>query len=110
MKSVLKIEEIEKFIAEPGFRLVYFASESCSVCKSMRQEVENRYRDRQEIELRLVMIEDVPEARGQYQVFAAPTIHVYFDGQRVYEAGRFLRLEELDQMMKRIIEIKNREA
>jgi thioredoxin-like negative regulator of GroEL len=110
MKPLLKIEEIEKFIAESGFRLVYFASESCSVCKSMRQEVATHYQDQAEMDLRLVMIEDVPEARGHYQVFAAPTIHVYFDGQRVYEAGRFLRLEKLDQMIERIIEINKQDA
>jgi thioredoxin-like negative regulator of GroEL len=109
MKPLLRIEEIQKFTAESGFRLVYFASEACSVCKSMRLEVEARYQERAEMDLGVVMIEDVPEARGHYQVFAAPTIHVYFDGQRVYEAGRFLRLEELDQIMERIEQI-NREA
>ncbi len=105
MKSLLEMQEIEKFIAESGFRLVYFASEACSVCQSMRQEVQARYQEQKNMDVGLVMIEEVPEARGRYQVFAAPTIHVYFNGQRVYEASRFLRLEELDQMMERIEEI-----
>lgn len=105
MKSFLQMEEIENFIAEPGFRLVYFASEACSVCQTMRQEVKAKYQGRKNMALGLVMIEEVPEARGRYQVFAAPTIHVYFDGQRIYEASRFLQLKELDQTMERIEEI-----
>ncbi len=102
MKPLGRKIEIEQFIQESGFRLVYFASESCSVCKRMREEVTERYALKSNMDLGLVMIEEVPDARGAYQVFAAPTIHVYYQGQRIYEAGRFLRLEDLDALMDRI--------
>jgi|GEM_PF-2841329 len=105
MKPLLSNHDIEQFLQGPDFRLVYFASETCSVCKHMREEVSDKYGDKENIDLGLVMIDDVPEARGAYQVFSAPTMHVYFDEQRIYEASRFLQLEELDSIMKRIEEL-----
>lgn len=105
MKPLQTNDQIEKFIREEGFRLVYFASENCSVCKHMREEVVEKYGDVENFDSGLVMIEEVAEARGLYQVFAAPTIHVYYQGQRIYEASRFLHLEKLDAMMKRIQEL-----
>lgn len=105
MKPLLSNHEIEEFLQGPDFRLVYFASETCSVCKHMREEVSEKYGHKENMDLGLVMIDDIPEARGAYQVFSAPTIQVYFVGQQIYEASRFLRLEELDSIMKRIEEL-----
>lgn len=47
---------------------------------------------------------DVPEVRGQFQVFTAPTIILFFKGKEYHRQARIIDFNELEYRIKQIID------
>ena len=86
---------------EPAL-LVYFSTEVCNVCKVLKPKVaELIAAEFPKIKLVYIQSDKFPEIAAQNQIFAAPTIVVYFDGREYIRKSRNIGISELQQEIER---------
>lgn len=94
-------EFIELKESEPAL-LGYFSTESCNVCKVLKPKVAELIQSEfPKIKLVYVKSDILPEIAAQNQVFAAPTILVFFEGREYIRKSRNIVIGELHQEIQR---------
>lgn len=104
-----EIESTEEFLKlkenKPAL-LAYFSTASCNVCKVLKPKVgELVFRDFPQIVLCYVRTDVLPELAGMNQVFAVPTILVFFEGREYIRKSRNIGIDELRQEIERPYEM-----
>lgn len=94
-----EIQSLEEFNLlkqkEPAL-LGYFSTETCNVCKVLKPKVAELIQEEfPKVKLAYVKSDILPEVAGQHQVFAAPTILVFFDGRETIRKSRNIGIDEL---------------
>ncbi|RIJ49160.1 thioredoxin [Maribellus luteus] len=103
--EVKSLEEFNQLKKEAAL-LAYFSTEACSVCKVLKPKVEAMVSaEFPEIKLAYVKSEVLPEVAAQNQVFAAPTILVFFDGREYIRKSRNVGVSELQEAIARPYEL-----
>lgn len=94
--SFLKIKE-----KEPAL-LAYFSTEACNVCKVLKPKVaELIYSEFPKIKIVYIQTDKLPEIAAQNQVFAVPTILVFFEGREYIRKSRNIGISELEREIDR---------
>ncbi len=96
------IDEFSKFIRENEGAVIYFSTPTCNVCKVLKpklvQILSNKFPS---MSFAFVNAEESQELAAQNQVFTAPTILFYLDGNEFIRKSRNVNLtlltEELDR-------------
>lgn len=99
------INSYEEFLIlkekEPAL-LAYFSTEACNVCKVLKPKVgELIEKGFPKIKTVYVQTDKIPEAAAQNQVFAVPTILVFFEGREYIRKSRNIGIGELQQEIDR---------
>jgi thiol-disulfide isomerase/thioredoxin len=82
--------------------LTYFSTETCNVCKVLKPKIAELVQNYfPEIKLFYINSEKLPELAAQNQIFAAPTILVFFEGREFIRKSRNFGIDELRQEMER---------
>jgi thioredoxin-like negative regulator of GroEL len=82
--------------------LVYFSSESCHVCKTLKPKVNELLQQRFPHMLALyVDIEKSPVISGQHRVFSIPTLLVYFQGKEHLRVSRNISIHQLEKAIEK---------
>jgi thioredoxin-like negative regulator of GroEL len=93
IKSLNEFNQIKQ--EEPAV-LAYFSTDACNVCKVLKPKVDELIQSEfPKLKLVYVKSDVLPEVAGQHQVFAAPTILVFFDGREYIRKSRNIGIEEL---------------
>ena len=103
-----EVKSLDEFnqLKEEAALLAYFSTEACSVCKVLKPKVEAMISGKfPEIKLAYVKSEVLPEVAAQNQVFAAPTILVFFDGREYIRKSRNVGVSELQEAIARPYEL-----
>jgi len=88
-KEFLKIKEEQAVLA-------YFSTESCNVCKVLKPKIaELIQNDFSEIKIYYINSDKLPEVAAQNQIFAAPTILVFFGGREYIRKSRNIGIDQL---------------
>jgi thioredoxin-like negative regulator of GroEL len=95
----IEIQSFEEFLnlkdSEPAV-LAYFSTETCNVCKVLKPKVEELIiTEFPKVKLIYIKSDKLPEVAAQNQVFAAPTIVVYFEGREYIRKSRNIGIGEL---------------
>lgn len=95
----LTIKSYEEFLKlkekEPAL-LAYFSTETCNVCKVLKPKVVELIEGGfPKIKTVYVQTDKIPEAAAQNQVFAVPTILVFFEGREYIRKSRNIGIDEL---------------
>jgi thioredoxin 1 len=86
---------------EPAL-LIYFSTDYCHVCKTLRPKIESLIKEEFPlIKAVYVNSEKYPEIAGQHRVFTAPVILVFFEGRETIRKNRNIGLNELRQELQR---------
>lgn len=102
MQNITSYPELLAFIDDNDSVLLYFSTEACNVCKVLKPKIQKLLSERfAKIQMAYVDTEKVPEASGQFSVFAAPTLVVFFDQREFIRRSRNLGIEELAQQIER---------
>lgn len=102
MESIYKLRELEEIIAREKGVLVYFSSDSCSVCKVLKPKVEELLRDQfPKMKVRYVNTELSPLISGQFRVFTIPTLLICFEGKEQVRFSRNISLHQLEDALSR---------
>lgn len=102
---IIEIQSFNEFIKmkenEPAL-LGYFSTNACNVCKVLKPKVVELLQT-QFPKMKMVYIKSdvLPEVAAQYQVFAAPTILVFFEGREYIRRSRNIGIGELQREIER---------
>ncbi|MGP4077899.1 thioredoxin family protein [Halobacillus sp. K22] len=99
MNSLHSLESIQSFIDRERLSLVYISQPNCSVCHSLKPQVEELLEEYPGISSIHVDASEVPEAAGQFSVFSVPAVLVFSEGKELFRKARFVPLGELNQQL-----------
>ncbi|NLP45880.1 MAG: thioredoxin family protein [Epulopiscium sp.] len=83
--------------------LFYFTSKTCPVCHVLLPRVEKLVSIYPKISAIHIDIEKIPKAQGEFMVFSAPTVLIFWEGKEIFRQSRFIRLEEVEECIKKYI-------
>jgi len=102
MEAIYHLQELEEVIDREKALLLYFSSDTCSVCKVLKPKVSDLLRDQfPHMKLRYVNTELSPVISGQFRVFTIPTILIYFEGKELFRFSRNIHLQQLEESLSR---------
>ncbi len=101
-KNIYSLEAIEDAIATDSAALFYFSTENCNVCKVLRPKLAELLSEEFPlIRLYYIGIEVLPLIAGQFRIFAAPTLLVFFEGREHLRKSRNVSVRELSDEIRR---------
>ena len=81
---------------------VYFSTPHCGVCEALRPKVEALFIEKfPEVKFLHIKIENSPEISGEFGVFSAPTLLVFFEGKEFLRKVRLMGIQELQDKIER---------
>jgi thioredoxin-like negative regulator of GroEL len=102
MEGIYNLQELEGFIAHEKGVLIYFSSDSCSVCKVLKPKVAGLLQDSFPLmKLRYVNTELSPLISGQFRIFTIPTIVICFEGKEQFRFSRNISIHQLEESLSR---------
>jgi len=100
--EIQSFEEFLKLKEEETALLAYFSTEACNVCKVLKPKVAELIQTEfPEIKLIYVKSDKLAEVAAQNQVFAAPTLIIYFEGREYIRKSRNIGINELQKEIQR---------
>lgn len=102
MEAVYNLQELQDRITTEKGILLYFSSESCSVCKVLRPKVKELLQARfPHLTSYYIDIERSPMISGQFRIFTIPTILIFFDGKEQTRYSRNISMPQLEDSISR---------
>jgi thioredoxin 1 len=102
MEGIYDLNEVQELIAGEKGILLYFSSDSCSVCKVLKPKVNELLQEEfPNIQVRYVNTELSPLISGQFRVFTIPTILIFFEGREQARFSRNISLQQLHEALSR---------
>ena len=102
MEGIYNMEALQDSINSSQGILLYFSSESCSVCKVLRPKVSELLRHKfPRMHSLYVDIEKSPVIAGQFRVFTIPTLLIYFEGKEQVRFSRNIGMHQLEEAIDR---------
>lgn len=97
MELVNSETEMDELKKRHDMILVYFGSETCSVCRDMKPKIDRMIEKYPQIKVVSVDVQKMTELSASYRVFTAPAIILFIQGKEtIREAGiiSIVRLED----------------
>lgn len=105
MNKVNSIEEVNKLKNNNDMLLVYFGSNSCSVCNAMMPKIEKMLEKYPSIQAIKIETESSIELSATYNVFTIPVIILFIEGKETIREARIISLINLEQKISRYYEL-----
>lgn len=103
-QNLTSLEEVNTFVENNELAFLYFTTPTCSVCHGLQPQIEKILEQYPEIRAAHIDSTVVPEAAGQYSVFAAPVLLLFVDGKEYIREARIVHTEQLNAQFSRIYE------
>lgn len=98
----MDVEEIKNIIETEAAVGVYFSSPNCGVCHALKPKVEELFSNEfPAIKFVHIEIDKSPGISGEYGVFSAPTLLVFFEGKEFLRKVRLMGIQELQEKIER---------
>ena len=89
-------EQVSDFIEKESAVLLYFYSDSCAPCLSLRPKVVELICDSfPEIKIAFINGENAPEIPAKYTAFSFPTLLVFFEGKEYIRESKYVAIPQL---------------
>lgn len=84
-------------------KVLYFTSPGCGVCVDLLPKVEHLVQEEfPKMQFERIDISESPKAAADHQVFAAPTVLVFFEGKETHRFVRNLALPDFESKLRRL--------
>jgi thiol-disulfide isomerase/thioredoxin len=94
--------DLDKEIGENDALLVYFSHDECNVCKVLKPKVKELLQDCfPGMKFVYVNVHKQPDEAASKQVFAVPTLLIFFEQKEYFRFGRNISLRELEDAISR---------
>lgn len=95
-------EELDKVIAENTAVIVYFYSDKCAPCVSLRPKVLDLVEKKfPKMKLVFVNSEKTPIMPAKYNAFSSPTLIVFFEGKEHRRESKYISISQLSDVIER---------
>jgi len=95
-------EEISELISSEAAAIIYFYSDNCAPCISLRPKVQQLVDDNYpEIKLAFVNSEKYPLLPAEHNIFANPTLLLFFDGREYRRESKYISIPQLSEAIER---------
>ena len=106
MQAVTTLTSLQERIASTEQLLVYVSHPGCSVCHSLKPQVEEMLTDFPDIEVIAVDSDEVPDIAGAYSIFTVPVVLFFLEGKEMLRRARFVPIGELAHQLERLQELR----
>ena len=97
MEGIYNLELLEQKISDLKGLLLYFSSDTCSVCKVLKPKVASLMQELfPHMQVYYIDTEKSPVLSGQHRIFTIPTILVFFEGKEHMRLSRSISLYQLE--------------
>jgi len=98
----MNIEQLNEQIKSNDALLIYFSGTSCGVCKVLKPKITKAFNENYpKIKQIEINIEDNLELSRQFNIFAMPSILIFFDGSEFVRKERNISVDGLIGQVKR---------
>ena len=102
MNNISNLDELVQIVLHETAVIIYFYNDDCPPCISLRPKVEGLVKSTfQKMKLVWVNSKNHPEIPAQYNVFANPTILIFFEGKEFRRFSKYVSISELEQAIER---------
>ncbi len=102
MEEVIELTNLQQILGNELGVIAYFYNDDCPPCLSLRPKVEKLV-DENFSKMKVVWInsKNTPEIPAGYQIFANPTILLFFDGKETRRFSKYVSIIELEDSIER---------
>lgn len=86
------------------YLVAYLSLPECKVCKVLKPRVRQVVSEIKLFEFVYINLKEHPIIRGQYLVFAVPTIIILHRGKEIHRFSRFISIDQIEKLLKKISE------
>ncbi|WP_411349122.1 thioredoxin family protein [Paenibacillus sp. WLX2291] len=101
MQSFNCAAQIDQLLQSSLLTIMLFKTKHCSVCEAVQPQLVTHLQQYPHIGSGYLYMEDAPELASAYMIFTSPVVLLFYEGEEVYRAARFIRFAELDQQLQR---------
>ena len=105
MEHLTTIQDIEQTLKNNHLCLFYIKAPDCGVCNVMLDKVERLADSHTSLCSFYTDIREEPLIAGRFLVYSGPTVLLLMEGKEIYRASQFINLEELEQIIKKYLNI-----
>ena len=98
-------DSISKFIKENKLSMLYFSSNSCSVCAGLLPKIEELMKKYNKIASAKVEIDKLQLVAGEYSIFTLPAVIIFIEGKEIIREARFISIIELEEKIQRFYDL-----
>lgn len=99
-------EELDKLVNSTEALLVYFFSDHCAPCRSLRPKLEEfMAREFPKMKMAYIDAEDHPPLAARFNAFALPVLIFFFEGKEFLRFSKYVSLSELNESIGRIYQL-----
>lgn len=106
MKAVTTLAALQARIEGTDQLLVYVSHPGCSVCHSLKPQVEAMLTEFPNVESIAIDSDEVPDIAGAYSIFTVPVVMFFLDGKEMFRRARFVPIGELTHQLERLQEMR----
>lgn len=102
MSNISHLDELVQIVQQETAVVIYFYNDDCPPCISLRPKVEDLISNAfQKMKLVWVNSKNHPKIPAHYNVFANPTILIFFEGKEFKRFSKYVSISELEQAIAR---------
>jgi thioredoxin 1 len=102
METPLSLTTVIESIKDSQALLIYFYSDQCAPCISLRPKVEQLLKeDYPEMKLQLINSQHFPEITASFSVFAFPSLILFFEGREQQRFSKYVSIQQLHETIGR---------
>ena len=99
------IENIRDFIINEQVALLYLTTKDCNVCKVLKPKIQDVCSEFELVRDKYIDLDNLPELKGEFSVFAAPTMILFIEGKETLRFSRNIDLLDFELKLKRYCEL-----
>lgn len=101
MENINTKVELDNIIENNDMVLVYFGSDNCNVCLSLRPKTKELLKKYPSIKTVMINIDNHLELSSHYGIFTIPVIILFIQGKETIREARIISLDKLDEKISR---------
>ena len=98
MEKITHIDQYREFLNANRFCGVYYSSEQCGVCNTMKPRVFSVYRE-MGMPIKEISLNQFRELAGQQLILKSPTVVLYESGKEIMRDSGFIDLNKISRKL-----------
>lgn len=99
--NLSSVSEIEHFIKDNEFCLLYFSKQNCSVCHGLLPQVQSILERYPQIKFGHIDTDEVQQVASMFSIFTVPVILCFIEGKEVIREARIVHLDIFEEKLQK---------